>query len=56
MICGFEYWGDCVCAGKVYGEEEAEAEGGGAGDGVDTRIVDDEDDADIPGGFIAGAG
>jgi len=43
VICGFEYWGVCGCAGKVYGKEEAEAEGGGDGGDVDTRIVDDDE-------------
>lgn len=44
MICGFEYWGDCECEGKVYEEEEAGAEGGGVGGDVDARTVDDDED------------
>ena len=42
MICGLECWGDCECVGKVYGEEEAEAGGGGIVGDVDARIVEDE--------------
>ena len=45
--------------GKVYGEDEAEAEGGGVGG--DVRIVDDEgnveaDNGDVPGRVIDGTG
>lgn len=64
MICGFEYWADCECGGKVY--EGAGAEGEGVAGDVDTCIVEDdedgrceneaEDNEGVPGTFIDARG